>query len=209
VLDPAKLPIPNAAVAATERETSVVHRARTDSAGRYRIDQLPPGRYRVEASADGFQNGTIAAAYLAAGELSRGDFELLLQAMTGSVEVRESVPPIGAGAAEWGDGTERESLSSTPLNGRDLFELAGDQRASTVDNINRSGFVGGFGEALSLNGGRPNQTGFQIDGIHVNDATGLPPVSAAGRFLGIESIQEISVVASGRRDYRGFAVGRQ
>ena len=65
-----------------------------------------------------------------------------------------------------------------------------------MDNINRSGFVGGFGEALSLNGGRPNQTGFQIDGIHVNDATGLPPVSAAGRFLGIESIQEISVVAS-------------
>jgi len=196
VLDPASLPIANAMVAAVELDTTAIHSARTDAAGRYSIGELPPGRYRVEASADKFQTGIIASTYLSAGQVSRGDFNLVLAAAIGVVEVRETLPLIGASAAEWGNGTEREALSTTPLNGRDLFELAADQRASVVNNINRSGFVGGFGEALSLNGGRPNQSGFQIDGIHVNDATGLPPVSAAGHLLGIESIQELSVVAS-------------
>ena len=196
VSDPSGLAIANASVSAIEEVTSVAHRARTDRSGHYFLGELPPGRYRVEASAPDFQNGAITAAILSAGQVSRGDFQLPLRAASGSVEVRESLPLIGAGAAEWGNGTERETLESTPLNGRDLFELAADQRASTVTNINRSGFVGGFGTALSLNGGRPDQNAFRIDGIYVNDATGLPPVSAAGHLLGIESLEELSVVAS-------------
>jgi hypothetical protein len=196
VSDPSGLAIANAAVSATEEATSVVHRTRTDHDGHYVLGELPPGLYRVEASAPDFQNGAIAAAVLSAGQVSRGDFQLQLRTASGSVEVRESLPLIGAGAAEWGNGTERETLESIPLNGRDLFELSADRSASTVTNINRSGFVGGFGTALSLNGGRPDQNAFRIDGIYVNDATGLPPVSAAGHLLGIESIEELSVVAN-------------
>ena len=181
---------------ATEVDTNIAHTVTASDAGRYQILELPAGRYRIGASAQGFQTGKIAANVLSAGQVARGDFQLRLQTETGSVEVRETLPAISASAAEWGNGTERESLRTTPLNGRDLFELAADQRASSVDNINRVGFVGGFGQALSLNGGRPNQNGFQIDGIHINDATGLPPVSAAGHLVGIESIQELSVVNS-------------
>src|SRR5262249_40639499 len=52
-----------------------------------------------------------------------------------------------------------------------------------------------------------NQNGFRIDGIQVNDATGLPPISAAGRLLGIDSIQELSVVTSPFSAEYGRAAG--
>ena len=157
---------------------------------------LPPGPYRLQASAPGFQTQIKTNVTLSAGEAALGEFHLEVQPAAEHADVVAELPMLSASAAQWGGGTERESLAQLPLNGRDLFELAGSQQASTVTNLNRVGFVGGFGAALSFNGGRPNQNGFRIDGIQVNDATGLPPISAAGRLLGIESIQELSVVTS-------------
>ncbi len=47
--------IPNAQVAAINIETNFSRNAMTDSSGQYNIQCLPPGTYRVEATADSFK----------------------------------------------------------------------------------------------------------------------------------------------------------
>ena len=51
VTDPSGASIPNASVAVTNSLTQAVHRTTTDPTGRYRVDELDPGTYTLEAEA--------------------------------------------------------------------------------------------------------------------------------------------------------------
>lgn len=63
VTDSSNAAIPNAALTATNNETNFSRSAVTDSAGQFNIQYLPPGTYRVQATASGFktylQDGVI------------------------------------------------------------------------------------------------------------------------------------------------------
>ncbi len=196
VSDPSMAALSHAAVKISERAGAAQRTSFTDSEGRWRVTGLAPGEYSLSVSFMGFKTATLPSLVLSAGESKWTSVELQLGDISETVEISGRGSLLSASAAHWGLGTERESLTVLPLNGRDLFEMAGAQGASTVTSLNRASFVGGFGLALSLNGGRPNQNGFRYDGIQVNDATGLPPISAAGRLLGLESTEELSVVTS-------------
>jgi hypothetical protein len=60
VTDPTGAVIPEASVVVIDHATHVTHSVRTDSAGRFMIDALAPGSYRVEAQAKGFQKQVLA-----------------------------------------------------------------------------------------------------------------------------------------------------
>jgi hypothetical protein len=70
------------------------------------------------------------------------------------------------------------------------------QEGASVSLTADRGISIGAGIMLSVQGARPSQNSFQLDGLRVNDATGSAPWSAAGRSLGVETIQELRVVSS-------------
>jgi hypothetical protein len=57
IVDTSRAPIPGATLVVTADEGGV-RRTATDRNGRYRVDGLPPGRYRIEVSMGGFEART-------------------------------------------------------------------------------------------------------------------------------------------------------
>ena len=73
---------------AVERQTE------SDAIGRYRFDQLPPGRYTADATAPGL-NGS-AAAEVRAGEIATIEIPMELTAVTSSVNVTATESAMSA-----------------------------------------------------------------------------------------------------------------
>ena len=89
------------------------------------------------------------------------------------------------------------------MNGRDWTQLAlpgpgvsaiHAQNALNGSNSNRGSR--GFGSAVTIGGTRPAQNNYLLDGISQNDYTNGSPGSAVGLALGVDAIQEFSVLTN-------------
>ncbi|MGD0199398.1 MAG: TonB-dependent receptor [Bryobacteraceae bacterium] len=196
VRDPAGMPAPGTALLISETRTGAQRRLQTDERGSYLAPGLAPGRYEIEASHTGFRKEIRRGVELVAGRAVRVDFLLELGEMRDSVVVPGEAPLISTAPSDWGGFIEQKKLESLPLNGRDLFDLSSQQPGATVTTNASKTFTEGGGIHVSVNGARPVQNSFRMDGIYINDATGSAPSSAVGKLLGLESIQELQLVSS-------------
>jgi outer membrane receptor protein involved in Fe transport len=94
------------------------------------------------------------------------------------------------------------TVRELPLNGRSWTDLAtlqaGVNRIQTqpdfaagTDRGNR-----GFGQQLTISGARPQQNNYRLDGVSLNDYANGAPGSVLGGSLGVDAIQEFSVLTS-------------
>jgi len=196
VRDPGGAVIVGAAVR-IEHQGGVVQRSlSTDASGSFRAIELPPGDYRVSVQAENFQTIIREGIDLSAGRAAQLDFSLEIGAQQQEIVVVGDAAPLSTRASDWGGLVDKDKLDSLPLNGRDLFELSILEPGATAPPAARTGLAQGLGLQISVNGARPNQNGFQIDGVWVNDATKAMPSSAAGSVLGLETVREIHMVAN-------------
>jgi hypothetical protein len=196
VRDAAELPTPEAVLSIVETGTGAERRVSTDQRGWYLAPELAPGFYQIEVSRAGFRTEVRRGVVLAAGRTVRLDFLLRLGEARDSVVVVGEAPPISAAPSDWGGVIEQKKLESLPLNGRDLFDLSAQQPGATVTTTAYKTMATGTGIRVSVNGARPNSNSFRMDGIYINDATATAPSSAAGRLLGLESVQELQLLSS-------------
>ncbi|MGD0015346.1 MAG: carboxypeptidase-like regulatory domain-containing protein [Bryobacteraceae bacterium] len=196
VRDPAGMAAPGTALLISETRTGAQRRLQTDERGWYVAPGLEPGRYEIQASHTGFRREIRRGVELAAGRGVRVDFALQLGEMRDSVVVSGEAPLVSAAPGDWGGLLEQQKLESLPLNGRDLFDLSSQQPGAAVASTAYKTLTTGRGIRVSVNGARPAQNSFRMDGIYINDATAAAPSSAAGRLLGLESIQELHLVSS-------------
>jgi hypothetical protein len=86
------------------------------------------------------------------------------------------------------------------LNGRDWAALATLQVGVTgVQNGSATGGGNtdrGFGAAVSISGSRPDQNSYRLDGISINDYANGAPGSVLGDNLGIDAVEQVSVLGS-------------
>lgn len=186
----------SAGVKVTQQETQAQRNLTTDSRGHYQALELPPGPYRVEATADGFRSTMREGLSLSAGRTMTIDFSLQVGSNQEEVVVTDAPPLISVAASDWGGLVESEKLENLPLNGRDLFEVSVLEPGATTPRAARSSLAQGIGGQISVNGSRPNQNAYQLDGVYVNDATSSMPSSASGNMLGIETVREIHLVTN-------------
>jgi hypothetical protein len=196
VRDPSGMSAPGTALRITETKTGAERRLSTDDRGWYLAPGLAPGLYEIEASRSGFRSEVRRGVGLAAGHTARVNFSLQLGEGRETVVVSGEAPPINTAPSDWGGRIEQQKLESLPLNGRDMFDLSAQQPGATVATNASTVFIQGAGLHISVNGSRPSQNSFRMDGIYINDATGSAPSSAAGRLLGLESIQELQLISS-------------
>lgn len=186
----------NAQVRVIQGETGAIRELAVDGKGYYQALELSPATYRVEASAAGFQPSTREGLSLSAGRTLSVDFTLPVGTNQEEIVVTADAALVSIAASDWGGRVNSEKLADLPLNGRDLFELSVLEPGATTPTSARRSLAQGIGGQISVNGSRPTQNAYQIDGVYVNDATSSMPSSASGNMLGLEGVREIHMVTN-------------
>src|SRR2546423_466576 len=190
VTDPSGASVPNAAVKATESATGIDHNTVTTSEGQFSFQDISLGFYKVTVTASGFPAYTVDKGEVIAGTIYTLNVKLTLQQQATTVEVSAAALTLDTTTQTQNMTIAADVVQDVPLNGRDFTQLV-----ATAPGY--GGYsVGGFG---SLNGTRPNQMNWQIDGVDNNDFWhNIPAVNQggvsgiAGVVLPIDSIDEFS-----------------
>jgi hypothetical protein len=99
-----------------------------------------------------------------------------------------------------GGSVSSATVQNSPLNGRDWTQLATLQAGVTGVQTGSAQGGGnterGFGAALSISGARPDQNNFRLDGISINDYSNGAPGSVLGDNLGVDAVEQFSVLGS-------------
>lgn len=196
VLDPQHKAVPGAVVVLTDAATGQKRQLSCDLDGWFTAAGLPPGVYDVEASSRGLRSETRRGVRLDAGRTVRLEFTLELGQPQESIVVQAEVQPLSPAPGDWGRAVNAASIASLPLNGRDLFDLSTQLPGAHVSTTSTRMVTSGRGARISVNGSRPNQNSFRLDGIYINDATGSSPASATGTLLGLETVRELQLITS-------------
>src|SRR2546423_385929 len=190
VTDPSGGVVPNAQVRATEVATGIDHVSRTTSEGQFAFQDIALGFYKVTVTAQGFPAYVVDKVEVIAGTIYTLSITLKLSSTTTSVEVSAAALTMDTTTQTQTMTLSEDIVQQVPLNGRDFTQLISTEPGFGGYN------VGGFG---SLNGTRPNQINWQIDGVDNNDFWhNIPAVNQggvsgiAGVVLPIDSITEFS-----------------
>jgi hypothetical protein len=202
VTDSAGANIPNAAISIKSPTTDFVRNVVTNADGLYRAPSLPPGTYQISASAAGFATVVRSNITLDVGSELVVDIQLHVGAVSETVEIKEEAPSIETSTSTISAVVDATTVRELPLNARDWAALAtlepGVAQVRTQVGV-ASGFERsnrGFGTQMTVAGNRPQQNNYRLDGISINDYTNGGPGSVLGGNLGVDAIQEFSVVTS-------------
>ncbi|HEY6404445.1 MAG TPA: carboxypeptidase-like regulatory domain-containing protein, partial [Blastocatellia bacterium] len=170
MLDPQGNVLAGATLKVKNLGTGVTREVTSNGSGAYRITGLPPGRYEVEAVAQGFANEKRGELSLTVAEEIVVNFSLKIGVQKQDVTVEvQSVNVETTGSTVSGLVDERK-IRDLPLNGRDLAQLVLLQPGVVNSRSSQQTANTGRGLRFSVGGARPSQNLFQLDGTIINDA---------------------------------------
>ena len=202
ISDPSGAGIPQAKVAIKNTATSVERIVTTNSDGFYTTPNLLPGTYQVTVSANGFSTETSHGLTITVGSPVTFDVILHVGTVSNRIEVTAQVPDVQFTSSDIGAVVESNTVRELPLNGRSWTDLAALQAGVSTIQTQPSFATGsdrgnrGFGQQLSISGARPQQNNYRLDGVSLNDYANGAPGSVLGGNLGVDAIQEFSVLTS-------------
>jgi hypothetical protein len=189
--------VSGASVAVTNTGTGFDATSVTNELGYYTATALPPGHYRIAVSQKGFKKA-VRDFDLQVAQIAVADFSLAVGDVAESVTVEGGEPVIDAADSAIGAVIDSKQATELPLNGRNFTQLAtlvpGVTRgvptgSATGANNNTETFRDGEtgGASLAVNGLRPQNNNFILDGIDnnetlVNTIVFFPPADAIDEF---------------------------
>ena len=168
-------------------DTSATRNVRSDGSGNYIAPALPVGRYRVEATAQGFQKDVAVGLTLNVNETVRVNLQLRPGAVNQSIEVTGAATIVQSETSTVGDVIDTQKVESLPLNGRRFESLS-----LLVPGVSSTNPSPGGGGALSISsgGGRFSSNNFRLDGT--NNVTEGGGTGIALRPI-VDAIQEFKI----------------
>jgi hypothetical protein len=200
VTDPSGAVIAGADIAIESVNTGEIRRIATTTTGLYSAPNLAPGLYRVTVTAPGFSALVRSNLQVQVASELVVNLQMQLGAATQKVEVVEESPAVDAATSSIGAVNNGQTVRELPLNGRDWTSLASLQPGVAVVRTQQAPALSvvranrGLGTFMTVSGNRPQQNNYRLDGISVNDYSGSGPASVLGVSLGVDAIQEFSVV---------------
>jgi len=188
VTDPSGAVVSNAAVTVTNLATNVAKAAKSDSSGSYQVPLLPIGKYKVTATAAGFEKVTVVSqGNLEINQTMRIDIQLPVGKLTDTVVVESAANLVETENATVGGTVSTVAIEELPLNGRNTLDLLGTQPGVTLSNPD-SGAAGNY----SIGGQRTDSVTYLLDGgnnnsLLSNAVVANPNPDAVGEFRVLES----------------------
>jgi hypothetical protein len=202
ITDPNSGGIPGATITLTNTDTNLTFQANTDESGNYYLTNVPVGNYRLESEKPGFRTVIKSGIVLHVNDAVAINVELVLGSVAESITVEADAVQVQLVSSSIGEVVNSTTVRELPLNGRDWTQLATLQpgvlglrtQLSTSGSVNRG--TRGFGNQMSVSGHRPYENNYRINGISVNDYSNGAPGSVDGAQLGVDGVQEFSVLTS-------------
>ncbi|HEV2522660.1 MAG TPA: TonB-dependent receptor [Candidatus Acidoferrales bacterium] len=194
--------VPQATITIRNVATGVTRSNTTSAAGFYSAPNLLPGMYEVKAEAQGFSSALQSGVTLTVGEQQVLNFTLQVGQMSQTVEVNTEAPNVDLASSTISAVVSSTTVRELPLNGRSWTDLAtlqpGVNSIQTQPDFTAGPDRGkrGFGNQLTIDGARPQQNNYRLDGVSMNDYDNSAPGSVLGGDLGVDAIQEFSVLTS-------------
>jgi carboxypeptidase family protein len=203
VTDSSGAAIPNATVSIKNEGTREVREQSTNGDGIYSAPNLIPGLYEVSVTAAGFKTLVQPAITLTVGAQRELNLSLNPGQITEVVEVKDTPPDVETTTSAVKSTVDSRTVRELPLNGRDWTTLAAlepgvvsiPNQATTSFSANKGNR--GFGNQLADSGHRPNENSYRLNGVSINDYSNAAPGGATGLNLGVDSVQEFSVITTG------------
>ena len=197
-----------ATVTIRNAQTGISRTVTTDSAGRYTVPQLGLGQYEVTTEASGFQTSVRSGIELTVGRQAVVDFSLQVGAVAEKVTVTGEAPLVDTTSATVSSLVDEKTMRELPLSGRNFTDLTAIQPGALfVTTVSPTVRTGG-GRKISVNGARPAQTLYMLDGVEtMNIAANMAPSSVLGRQLGTEAVREFNVLINNYGAQYGRAIG--
>jgi hypothetical protein len=213
VTDPSGAVLVNAKVAIKNIATGVETDVATNSAGLYSAPGLIPGTYEISVTATGFSVSTEAGITLTVGAQEAINFALRVGSTHQSVIVTTAAPMIETTNSTIGAVVNEASVQQLPLNGRSWTDLATLQPGVDAIHYQPDFSAGsdrgnrGFGGQVTISGVRPQMNNYLLDGVSLNDYANGAPGNVMGGDVGVDAIQEFSVLTTNYSPQYGNTAG--
>src|SRR5437879_564220 len=183
--------VANAGVDVTNIGTNVSKHTETTSSGDFTVPYLAPGIYRVTVQSQGFQKSVVDNITLVVGQEARANVIMKPGAVTESVQVEANAVALDTDSSAVSQLVSQKQVDELPLNGRNFLNLL-FIGAGAVQTVGEQGQMRqGAGNAISINGGRPESNNYTLDGLTNTDtALNTPAV-----ILSQDAIQEFKVAS--------------
>ncbi len=194
--------IPNCSIVITNTATGITRNLTTNSDGFYTAPNLQAGSYEVTFTAPGFRTEAKKGITLTVGATVVSDLTMQIGTAIETVQVQTDVPDVQLASSDISAVVNAMTVRELPLNGRSWTDLAtlqpGVNRIQTQPDFSAGTDRGnrGFGQQLTISGARPQQNNYRLDGVSLNDYANGAPGSVLGGSLGVDAIQEFSVLTS-------------
>jgi hypothetical protein len=203
--------IPGAHISISNTATGITKDVLADSAGYYTAPNLSPGTYEVRVTAKGF-NTVVSTVILAVGAQQQLNITMKVGEISQTVQVTQAAPQIDLTSSTLTGQVGSHTILDLPLNGRDWTSLATlDPGVNLIET--QMDYAGsargnrGFGAELTISGQRTTNNNYRLDGISINDYANSGPGNVIGAALGVDAIQEFSVLTGGFSAEYGKASG--
>jgi hypothetical protein len=211
VTDSSARVIGNVQIKITNVATGVTREVTTNDEGFYSAPNLLPGTYEVKFAAPGFRSEVHKNIEVTVGASVALDQTLRVGSLIETVEVQSEVPAVQTSSSDISSMVNATTVRELPLNGRSWTDLAQLQAGVSAIHAQPDFSAGtdrgnrGFGQQLTISGARPQQNNYRLDGVSLNDYANGAPGSVLGGSLGVDAIEEFSVITSNLK-VRGFSL---
>lgn len=219
VKDPSGAVVPSAQIKVINVATGQSYDTAGGSDGTYTVPSiLEPGNYKVQASHSGFKTATTEAFTLQIGDMKKVDIVLQLGAVSQEVTVTSAPSALQTQTSDVGAVVTGREVVDLPLKDRNFTQLAtlqpgvssayvgvltdatafnqGDPRAGSPPggsnpqgSTEASRFSRSAGASISVNGLRPTNNNFTLDGVDNNE----PQFGTIGVFPNPDAIGEFKI----------------
>jgi hypothetical protein len=167
VLDPNGAVVQGATVSVRNRDTGLERQTTTSEDGTFVVQLLPPGLYRVEASAQGFTVAVVEEVRVQITQTATVNISLAVSGSASTVTVTADPPTVQLESSQVGRVIDERAISQLPLptrNFQQLLTLSPGTYASVANNTE----LGRGDVTVSVNGQRTTSNNVRINGIDAN-----------------------------------------
>jgi hypothetical protein len=197
--------VAGAKVTAVNPATGVSETQETNSDGNYVFPNLRPGTYNVTCEAGGFKRAQQSSILIEVNQRARVDIALQVGDVKEIMEVSANVTTVDTFSATVKEVVDANRMVDLPLNGRNALQLQallpgsiqmGAGSAASLIALNTS-------IVFSVNGSRPNQSSYTLDGgLNMDMYNNLPAA-----FPNPDALQEFSILQNSYSAVNGRNAG--